>query len=67
MSEGVNKAVQIPRKRGHPKASVIRQCTVVGCAGRAYKNNPYCQKCTRRFERTGDPTRTRTRGRKPNA
>lgn len=61
------KSLQIPRKRGRPRASVTRQCTADGCSKRAYKDNPYCPVCTRRYDRHGDPMITLTRGRKPRA
>lgn len=41
-----------------------RRCGAVLCNGRAYKENPYCPKCTRRFERHGDAGVVLKRGRK---
>ena len=49
---------------GRPRASNLRQCAVEGCSGRAYKDNPYCPKCTRRYQRHDDPAMVKTRGRK---
>lgn len=60
----VYKSVQIDLRRCGRKPLPQRQCTVEGCNGRAYRDNLYCQKCTRRYQRHGDPTVVCTRGRK---
>lgn len=62
-SEHSYKSVQIPRKRGRPRM-VRRFCGAQGCTNRAYGNNSYCQRCTRRFQRHGDPNIVLKRGRK---
>ena len=41
-----------------------RLCVIDGCQNRAYAAHRYCTKHRLRFERAGDPTLTRTRGRK---
>lgn len=41
-----------------------RICFVDGCERRAYADHVYCTKHRLRFERTGDPTLARKRGRK---
>lgn len=44
-----------------------RRCKVDGCEGRVYAEHFYCTVHRLRLERTGDPLRTRKRGRKPKA